>query len=170
MARRRGSPREVWFRWRGFVSLFAAMLFIGATFSGVLLYAGPAGRTARRLEWDFLGLDRHQWWMVHCVHSLIFCIIIGFHIYFNWRPLLHHAKQTFARLRWMQRELLAATLLTALVTAGSAIEFTPFDYMLRVQQVIREWWADQPTPPAPTASFERDGAITGDSAGISDDG
>lgn len=146
------SARQVWFRWRGFVALFAAMLFIGATTSGILLYAGPSGRTARRLEWDFLGLDRHQWWVVHCVHSLILMGIIAAHVYFNWKPLVHHATRTIASLRFMHRELFAAFALTVFVTVGSAIEFPPFDAMLKLQEVIRNWWAEQPTPTTAAAS------------------
>ncbi|MFW5653428.1 MAG: DUF4405 domain-containing protein [Planctomycetota bacterium] len=166
MAQRKRHPHKPLFRWRGFVALFAFMLFIGASLSGVLLYVGPTNRTARRLDWSFLGLDLADWWMIHAWHSFILVVIIAAHVWFNWKPLLHHAKQRIAQIRFLHRELIVALALTAVVTAGSVVEFSPFNQLLELQRVFRQYWVDQPTPSveakaAPSNAVESDSTPAG---------
>ena len=103
-----------------FVLLFTALIL---TLSGIVLYIAPPGRYTHRVNWQVFSIDKGSWEAIHINFSLLVIILASLHIYFNWRVLRGYLRRGVAwtvRYRW---ELAAATALTALIFAGTLLEW-----------------------------------------------
>lgn len=117
-----------------FVLVFTALVL---TVSGVVLYIAPAGRYTNWVDWRVLSITKGGWEAIHINFSLLFVILLGLHVYFNWRVLKGYLRRGVAwtvRYRW---ELLAATVLTALVFAGSVLEWPVFGDIVAFGEAIK---------------------------------
>lgn len=117
-----------------FVLVYAALVL---TVSGVVLYITPPGRYTNWVDWRVLSITKSGWEAIHINFSLLFVLLLSLHIYFNWRVLKGYLRRGVAwtvRYRW---ELLAATLLTALVFAGSVLEWPVFSDIVAFGEEIK---------------------------------
>ncbi len=73
---------------RAFTSLSSLVSFILLLFTGIILYIQPHGRVAYWIKWNFLGLEKDQWGNIHIFSGLLFLVAGGFHLYYNWKPLI----------------------------------------------------------------------------------
>ena len=76
--------------WRGraFTSLCSLVSFILLLLTAIILYIEPHGRVAYWTKWNFLGLEKDQWGNIHLFSGLLFLVAGGFHLYYNWKPLI----------------------------------------------------------------------------------
>ena len=103
-----------------FVLFFTALIL---TVSGAVLYIAPPGRYTNSVNWQVFSVSKGGWEAIHINFSLLSIILAVLHIYFNWRVLRGYLRRGIAwtvRYRW---ELAAATALTAIILAGSLLEW-----------------------------------------------
>ncbi len=103
-----------------FVLIFTALIL---TVSGAVLYIAPPGRYTNSVDWQVFSIGKEGWEAIHINFSLLFVILVALHIYFNWRVLRGYLRRGIAwtvRYRW---ELAAATVLTAVILAGSLLDW-----------------------------------------------
>ena len=137
------------FNWRGFASLASGFAFLAVVISGVVLYATPRGRVANWTDWTVLGLDKEEWGDLHMVAGILLFLVILLHVFFNFRILLSYFCSRRSRPHPRLRELLVASVLTAVVVAGTIAEWPPFSAVERFNTSIKDHWekkaADQVT-------------------------
>ncbi len=120
--------------------------------SGIVLYFAPPGRVAYWINWIFLGLSKSGWQAIHTVFTFIFTGFIGFHIYFNWKPLMHYIKEKSKKGFALKKELAIATVINILIFGFTFYEVPPFSTVIELGEELSESWSDEKSePPIPHA-------------------
>jgi len=122
---------------RAFVSFVTGLSFVVMSVSGLVLYFAPRGRVANFSGWSVLGLDKEQWSDLHMTMAVLLLAGIGWHLYFNFRPLCHYLKSRATRTGMRLRELVLAAILTALVTIGTLAMWSPFSLIADWNEQIK---------------------------------
>jgi hypothetical protein len=104
---------------RAFTSLCSLLSFILLCNTGIILYIEPHGRVAYWIKWHFLNLEKDQWGNIHVYSGLLFLIAGGFHIYYNWKPLVEYLSGKIKSVLRYKRELLISSVIQRL----KAIDF-----------------------------------------------
>lgn len=128
------------FSFRAFTTLITALAFLVLAFSGAILYSAPRGRVANWTGWSVLGLEKEQWSEVHILSALLVLVAIGFHLYFNWKPLCSYLKSKSTQLGMRLRELAAACAVTLIVVAGTIWGIPPFGTVVEIHERIQDAW------------------------------
>lgn len=146
------------FRGRNFTSLLATLFFLALFVSGVVLYVAPKGRVAHWMAWRLLGLDKDQWQSVHVNASLIFLIVMIFHLVINWRSFWKYCRSRLQKGIRISSELTAALVLGVVVVAASITGLPPFGTIMEVEEEIKASWEHEvergPIPHAEDLSLE----------------
>ena len=133
------------FRWRAFVALTVFLNALILAISGIVLYVAPAGRIAHATEWALLGLDKDQWETIHTVLSLVFVIIVFFHVKYNWRSLLAYLKDRVRKVYSLQKELAVATALVLVVLVISIYNLPPAQQIMDLSENLNDFWETRGT-------------------------
>lgn len=136
------------FNWRGFTSLILTLSALVATVSGILLYVVPEGRVAYWNHWSFWGLTKEQWGSMHTITSFLFFIAAIFHLVYNWKVLMHYLKDRVKRTFTLGKELVAALILTLVITHGSFALYQPFAAIMDFGEWSKSaWYAGEDVDP-----------------------
>ncbi len=127
---------------RALTSVLIAMTFLALGLSGAILFLSPPGRVANWSDWRMLGLTKHDWTGLHVWFSVLFLITAGFHIVFNFRPLVNYFKDRLTRQLGFRREWVVALGLCGVVFAGVRLEMPPFSSFLDFNERIKRSWED----------------------------
>ena len=141
------------FHLRGFTSFAVTISFLTLAISGIVLYVSPRGRVANWTGWGFLGVGKESWGALHTVMALAFLGLAGLHFYLNWKPFLGYLRNKAAggiKLKW---ELVAATLFSVAVIAGTLLNIPPFSAVPTLAENIKDYW-ETTEAPAPYAHAE----------------
>lgn len=142
------------FNWRGFVSLYITLSFLIMTISGIILYVAPPGRVAHWSYWGLLGLTKTEWQAIHTIFTFIFVGFLGFHIFFNWKPLIHYLKSKTKTGLKLHKELSLAIILSLLIFGFTYFEFPPFSTVMNIGEEITDSWStEENEPPIPHAEL-----------------
>lgn len=156
------------FRGRNFTSLLAAFFFLALFVSGVVLYVAPKGRVAHWTGWRLLGLEKDQWQSVHVNASLIFLVIMVFHLVVNWRPFWTYCRSRLQKRIRISRELTATLVLGVFAIVAAIIGLPPFGTIMEAEKEIKAAWEHEvnraPVPHAEDLYLEdyaepRDGSM-----------
>jgi hypothetical protein len=128
------------FRFRGLISLLTAVSFTLMTLSGVMLYLAPRGRVANWTNWTLAGLEKEQWSDLHMTAAVLLLVAIGFHLYFNWKPLVHYLKSRSTAHGLRLRELVVALALGLAVVVGTLGDLPPFRLVRTANETIKDAW------------------------------
>lgn len=140
------------FNWRSFISLYMTFSGIVIAVSGVILYIAPAGRIANWTSIPILGLEKFQWQALHTNFTFILLIATGFHIYFNWKPLMAYLKTRIHQKIQIRLELWVSSIITLVLFGLILIEVPPFTTVLNFGESVKDSWATQHNePPVPHA-------------------
>jgi len=143
--------KNLQFKARGFVSLLTMSSFLISLVSGIILYFAPQGKIANWTDWTIWGLDKHTWGALHINSSLILFVIIGFHIYYNWKVLLGYLRKKARETSKLKLELLVTLLISLFIIFASIYDTEPFATVIRWNNDIKTYWArtaeDQPPVP-----------------------
>jgi len=141
------------FKFRGFTSLLSTFSFLISLVSGIVLYFTPQGKIAHWVHWTFWGLDKETWSALHINSSLIFFIIIIFHIYYNWKLLIGYIKKRAQMAFNLKAETLTALLISLFVIVASLYNIQPFGTIIKWNEDIKDYWAAKADaePPIPHA-------------------
>ena len=143
--------------WHGrvFTSLCSLVSFILIVLTAIILYIEPHGRVAYWTNWNFLGLEKDQWGNIHIFSGLLFLVAGGFHLYYNWKPLMTYlSAKVETRLRY-QRELLISGLIFLWITASGIWALPPLVYMADIGEAIKGAWVTSPELEPPFGHAEQ---------------
>jgi hypothetical protein len=136
------------FRFRGFISLWLALMFLVMAYSGVILYATPRGGAASWVSRFAFGLKKPGWEAVHINVSLVFLIVAVLHVIFNWDLLWGYIKKACGVGWAMKSEMVIAVVLAAVVVTGTVYQVPPFS-------LIRGYGERRGPPEGRGPGFER---------------
>jgi hypothetical protein len=100
-------------------SVFIAGSFLLLLVSGAVLFVSPPGRVANWSDWRMIGLTKHEWSGVHTWFAAVFVFMVGFHLVFNFRPLMNYFRDRFTRRLGWRWEWAVALALCVGVFAGA---------------------------------------------------
>lgn len=121
------------FNFRGFVSLFVSIIFIITAVSGIILYISPAVRLAAESGWNVFGLNKYQWRSVHTIFTFLFIIMVTFHLFFNWRPLLAYLRRKMESRYRLRKEFFSALILTLFLFFLLVKDTPPFSNIMKLR-------------------------------------
>jgi len=128
------------FKWRGLATFMLVLGILVEIVSGVVLYITPLGRFANWTNWTLLGLNKHEWASIHTVFGYFLLIIIGLHLYFNWRVLLHFFWSKLHSSFNLKREFIVAAAVVAMVFAGILWNIPPFSAVMDLGRDAKLSW------------------------------
>ena len=123
---------------RKITSLTAALSFIVMILTSVILYIVPQGRIAYWADWHLWGLTKAQWGDIHINTGILFLIALGFHIYYNWKPLMNYLKDKAKNLKVFTKEFNVALIALVVLIIGTYCEVTPFSSILALSESIKD--------------------------------
>ena len=129
---------------RAFTSLCSLVSFILLCFTGVILYLEPHGRVAYWTKWHFLNLEKDQWGNIHIYSGLLFLVTGGFHIYYNWKPLMKYLSGKIESALRYKRELLISIIIFIWITVSGIWSLPPLVYISDMGEVIKNSWVKSP--------------------------
>ena len=130
------------FHSRALTSLIVVTSFLIMTITGIVLYFAPHGRVAYWIIWRFAWLTKTEWGNIHIISSIVFAIAGGFHIYFNWRPIVNYFAGKIESTLKYKKELAASLLLSVFIIAGSIHPMPPFNYVLDFGEHLKGIWVE----------------------------
>jgi hypothetical protein len=137
------------FNLRSFTSFSLVISTFIMSVSGFILYVAPPGRIANWGTWKLLLFTKAEWQAMHTIFSYLFFILVIIHLFFvNWKAFLTYIKskvKTGLNRKW---ELVAATVMSIVIFAGTLKEWTPFGPVMTFGEKLKESWeGDFQAPP-----------------------
>jgi len=136
--------KEKGWQTRSLTSLLTLAGFLIMSLTGLVLYLEPHGRVAYWTRWRFLGLTKDQWDSVHILASLLFIVAGAWHLYFNWKPLLHYLSGKAAGALRLRREVWTAAAALVFVVLSALYSLPPLSYLLDLNQHLKGVWVISP--------------------------
>ncbi|WP_321493657.1 DUF4405 domain-containing protein [uncultured Desulfobacter sp.] len=103
--------------------------------TSIVLYFGPAGQVAHFCPWQFWGLNRHYWMMLHLNSGVLFCLAMLVHTWLNWRLLTAYMNLKKSGLRGIA--LAVSLVLTLYVCIGGCFNLSPMKQLIGVARNCR---------------------------------
>jgi hypothetical protein len=136
------------------ISLVTAFSFVAMSLSGIAAFIVPQGRVAFWTNWTFLGLSKAQWGNIHITTSVLFLIAGIWHTCYNWTPLMQYLRGIPGRMAATWRDLAVATLITLFFTVGAVTKTPPLNYILTLNNWVKESWVKSPADDPPFGHAE----------------
>ena len=143
-------------RWSGrvFTSLCSLVSFILLLLTGLILFIEPHGRVAYWTNWSLAGLEKDQWGQVHIYTGLLFVIAGGFHLYYNWAPLIRYLSQKIETGLRHKRELVFSGLILIWVFVSGVSSLPPLVWVSDLGEAIKSAWVSSPALEPPFGHAE----------------
>jgi hypothetical protein len=122
---------------RKIVSLTALLTFVLTLITSLILYIAPQGRVAYWSDWTLLGLSKTDWGNLHVNLGTLFLIALGFHLYYNWKPITAYLSKARKVVLWT-REFSIACVITLVVALGTYFSVPPFSSFLNLSERIKD--------------------------------
>ena len=129
---------------RAFISLCSLVSFILLCFTGIILYVEPHGRVAYWIKWHFLSLEKDQWANIHVFSGLLFLVAGGFHVYYNWKPLIKYLSAKIEKTLRYKRELVISSLILFWILISGIWSLPPLSYVSDLGESIKNAWVTSP--------------------------
>jgi len=130
------------FSWRGWTTFVVTISFIVDTISGVILYIAPPGRIAHWTNWTIWGLDKEEWVAIHTIFGYLLLIIVGIHLYYNWKMFMNFLWSKIQKALNMKQELVWATVASLIVFLGTLWSIPPFGSIMDLGDYFKESWEE----------------------------
>jgi len=108
--------------------------------TAIILYIVPHGRVAYWTKWTLLGLEKDQWGNIHIFSGLLFLVAGGFHLYYNWKPLINYLSNKIETGLRYQRELMITSLICLWIIASGIWSLPPLAYVAVLGEAIKSSW------------------------------
>jgi hypothetical protein len=95
-------------------------------------------------KWNFLGLEKDQWGNIHIFSGLLFLVAGGFHLYYNWKPLIGYLTAKINTGLRHKRELIISSLISMWIIASGIWSFPPLIYVADLGEAIKSAWVTSP--------------------------
>ena len=129
---------------RAFTSLCSLASFILLSLTGIILYIEPHGRVAYWTQWQLFALEKDQWGAIHIFSALLFLLAGGFHLYYNWKPLIRYLTGKIETALRHKRELSISSLIFIWIIVSGIWSLPPLSYLTRLEETIKNAWVDAP--------------------------
>jgi len=129
---------------RTFTSLCSLASFILLCITGIILYVEPHGRVAYWTKWSLAGLEKDQWGNIHIFSGLLFLVAGGFHLYYNWKPLIQYLSSKAASSMRYKRELVVSSLILCWIIVSGIWSLPPLAYVSDMGEAIKRSWVISP--------------------------
>jgi hypothetical protein len=129
---------------RAFVSLLSLASFILLGFTGIILYIQPHGRVAYWTKWHFLGLEKDQFGNIHILAALLFLVAGGFHLYYNWKPLMRYLSGKIEATLRHKRELVISSMVFLWIAVSGIWSLPPLASVTDLGEAIKNSWVTSP--------------------------
>lgn len=116
--------------------------FIVDTVSGIILYIAPPGRIAHWTNWAVWGIDKEEWAAIHTVFGYLLLIVVGVHLWYNWKRFMNFIWSTIRKALNLKWELLAATVVSLLIFLGTIWDIPPFSTTMNLGERFKESWEE----------------------------
>jgi len=130
------------FSWRGWTTFVTTISFMVDTLSGIILYIAPPGRVANWTNWQVWGLGREQWAAIHTIFGYVLLIIVGIHLYYNWKMFWNFIWSGIRKALNLGWEMAGATLICLFVFMGTLWDIPPFSSTMQLGNYFRDIWAE----------------------------
>jgi hypothetical protein len=120
-----------------------------------MLYIEPHGRVAYWIKWNFLGLEKDQWGNIHLFSGLLFLVAGGFHLYYNWKPLIGYLSGKIETGLRYKRELMISSLILLWIIASGIWALPPLVYVSDLSEAIKIAWVTSAELEPPFGHAER---------------
>jgi hypothetical protein len=130
------------FNWRGWTTFVVTISFVVDTISGIILYIAPPGRIANWTNWTVWGLGKEEWGAIHTIFGYLLLVIVGVHLYHNWKIFMSFIWSKIKKASNLMRELVVATLLCLFVFLGTLWNVPPFSTTIHLGERIKGSWAE----------------------------
>ena len=140
---------------RAFISLCSLVSFILLLLTAIILYIEPHGRVAYWTKWNFLGLEKDQWGNIHLFSGLLFLVAGGFHLYYNWKPLIRYLSGKIETGLRYKRELMMSSLIFLWIIASGIWSLPPLVYVADLSEAIKSAWVTSAELEPPFGHAER---------------
>lgn len=124
---------------RRLTSLTALFSFALVLVTSVVLYIVPAGRVAYWADWRLWGMTKEQWGALHINLGTLFLLTLLLHAWYNWKAVMGYLKSKAREAFRPSLELLWASALTLVFTAGTLAGVPPFSSFLG----LNTWFKDE---------------------------
>ncbi|MFC1863086.1 DUF4405 domain-containing protein [Thermodesulfobacteriota bacterium] len=142
------------FKWRGLATFLMVLGMFVEVISGIILYITPLGRFANWNNWTLWGLSKGEWGAVHTIFGYVLLIIIGMHLYFNWRVVVHFFWSKIKGSFNLKKEFAVSAVLTFLIFAGTLLHIPPFSTIMDLGISAKISW-EKNTDVSPTRGYGR---------------
>lgn len=122
---------------RRFISLAALTSFFFVALTGIILFFVPQGRVAYWADWRIFGITKEEWTAIHINITILFLILSGFHIYYNWNAILLYLKNAAKKAVVFNREFSFAFLLTLAVVFGTYFQIPPLKTIIDFNDSVK---------------------------------
>ena len=136
------SDKKKKFSWRGWVTFVVTISFIVDTISGVILYIAPPGRIAHWTNWTVWGLDKEEWGAIHTIFGYVLLIIVGIHLYYNWKIFWNFIWSKVRKALNLKWELITATVLCLFLFLGTLWNIPPFSSTMDLGEHFKQSWEE----------------------------
>jgi len=132
--------------WHGrpFTSLCSLMSFILLMLTAIILYIVPHGRVAYWSKWNLFGLEKDQWGNIHIFAGFLFLVAGGFHLYYNWKPLVRYLSDKIETGLRYKRELMISSLIFLWIIVSGIWSLPPLVYVADLGEAIKSSWVTSP--------------------------
>jgi len=108
--------------------------------TAIILYIVPHGRVAYWTKWTLFGLEKDQWGNIHIFSGLLFLVAGGFHLFYNWKPLVNYLSNTIETGLRYKRELMIGSLIFLWILASGIWSIPPLSYVADLGEAIKSSW------------------------------
>jgi len=137
------------FNWRGWTTFVVIISFIVDTISGIILYIAPHGRVANWTNWTIWGINKDEWAAIHTIFGYILLIIVGIHLYYNWKMFMSFIWSKIRKVLNLKWELSAAILINLLLFVATLWNIPPFSTTMNLGDRFKESWEESKAVAAP---------------------
>ena len=123
---------------RKVVSLTCLLSFVVVLLTSVILYIEPHGRVAYWSDWRLWSLSKDQWGAIHINLGTVFIIMLIWHVYYNWTPIVNYLKDKARQLKVFTLEFNVALVLVVVCTIGTYVEMPPFSSFMHLNESIKD--------------------------------
>jgi hypothetical protein len=102
-----------------------------------------------------LGLEKDQWGNIHLFVGLLFLVAGGFHLYYNWKPLIRYLSAKIETGLCYKRELIISSLIFFWIIASGIWALLPLVYMADLGEAIKSAWVASAELEPPFGHAER---------------
>ncbi len=127
-----------------FITFFTLFMFLTMALSGLSVYFAPRGKIANWSDWSFLSINRLVWIDIHLTVSIIFIVLILFHLINNRKCLKGYIVSRMSGKLKLKRELFIASILVIYIVISAIYQIPPISYINELRYYLKNnHWSAQ---------------------------